>query len=168
MKRIKLTIDDQEFELDVDVKQLKKITDNLIVTRNGYEQSALGFYVSARDDVFESSNTTDGGYAVWEVGNYYSSRKLAEDCARADRLMRLLRRFSVEHRTSKLDSDHECWTIQYSRSQDSIIPHRVINRYAGAVLFDLEEHAAEAIRIYKNDLMWYFTKFKDTTQQLYI
>lgn len=165
MKRIKLTIDNQEFELDVDAKQVKKITDSLIITRNGYEQSNQGFYVSARGDVFEVANSED---AVWEVGNYYNSRKLAEDCARADRLMRLLRRFSVEHRTSKLDLDSECWTIQYLRSQDSIIPYRLINGCAGAVLFDSEEHAAEAIRRYKNDLMWYFKQFKDTTQQLYI
>lgn len=168
MKRIKLTIDNQEFELDVDEKQLKKITDNLIVSRNGYEQSAQGFYVSARDEVFEVPNTGDGGYALWEVGNYYSDRQLAENCARADRLMRLLRRFSVEHRTSKLDPDVRVWTISYIRSKNMIYPHKIANGYAGAVMFDTEEQAAEAIREYKNELMWYFNMFKDTTQKLYV
>ena len=168
MKRIKLTIDNQEFELDVDEKQLKNITDKLVVSRNGYEQSTQGFYVSAKDEVFEVPNTGDSGYALWEVGNYYSNRKFAEDCARADRLMRNLRRFSVEHRTKNIKQCSEKYLIQYDIRTGTIAPVDFEHGYAGAVLFDTKECCAEAIQEYYNTLVWYFEKFSDTTQKLYL
>lgn len=169
MKRIKLTIDNQEFELDVDEKQLKTITDKLTISRNGYERAMQGFYVSARDEVFEVVRCSDGSEGIlYEVGNYYSDRQLAEDCARADRLMRLLRRYSVEYRTKDLD-DRNCskWIIQYA-------PDKTFNafnascKYAGAVAFDSRDTCNAAIELFKTELTWYFTKFKDTTQKLYV
>lgn len=168
MKRIKLTIDNQEFEIDVDEKQLKKITDNLTVSRNGYEQAMQGFYVSARDEVFEVPNCGDSGYALWEVGNYYNDRQLAEDCARADRLMRNLRRFSVEHRTKDIKQCSKKYVIQYNTGTGIIAPSEFAHDYAGAVLFDTRGCCSDAIQEYYNTLVWYFEKFSDTTQKVYL
>lgn len=168
MKRIKLTVDNKEFELDVDEKQLKKITDNLIVSRNGYEQAQQGFYVSARDEVFEVHNCGDSGYALWEVGNYYNDRQLAEDCARADRLMRQLRRFSVEHRTKEVNQRSAKFMIRYDTLTGAIMPVDFAHGYAGTVVFDTKECCEAAIKEYYNTLLWYFEKFSDTTQKLYL
>jgi hypothetical protein len=164
-----LTIDNQEFELDVDEKQLKTITDKLAVSRNGYERAMQGFYVSARDEVFEVVRCNDGSEGtLYEVGNYYSDRQLAEDCAKADRLMRLLRRYSVEHRTKDLD-DRNCtkWIIQCAPNK-TLHAFNTSSKYAGAVAFDSCDTCEAAIKLFSTELAWYFTKFKDTTQKLYV
>ena len=75
---------------------------------------------------------------------------------------------SGSNRTEKLDPEDRAWTIAYIRSSGKIVPHYLVNSYAGAILFDTEEHAADAVRKYRTQLEWYFTKFCDTTQTLYI
>ncbi len=67
----------------------------------GYERAVPGekyFFADAFAEVNEyTDNNSTYESDLYITGNYSTDRKLAENNARADRLMRQLRRFAVEH-----------------------------------------------------------------------
>lgn len=107
------------------------------------------------------------------AANYYTDKTVAENNARADKLMRQLRRFAVEHRkkpidwTSPIANLHEKWEIMYSCPRDA--EHKLyvtslmnMTKGFGRVYFDEYSTALLAIDTFKDELLWYFTEYKDS------
>ena len=117
-------------------------------------------------DEVEADGEFDYGYEYYSAANYYSDYTVAENNARADKLMRQLRRFAVEHRKNEI-----CLSNLNKRAHYICYDH--INRclnIAGnntyqtyeTIYFDSEDNAQLAINTFHDELIWYFTEYKDS------
>ena len=100
-----LIIEGKEFPIEIQDSELQKLLTPQ--RKTGYErveEESDYYYVSASGFVEEISENCDGfDDDVYNIANYYSSDEVADNNARADELMRQLRRFTVEHRKEKLN-----------------------------------------------------------------
>lgn len=163
----KVIINNQEIEIEINEEQLEQLK---IKKKTGYErveQDEEYYYDNGTkdgDSYHEDFDCCDDRY--YESANYYNNKQLMLNNLRVDRLMRQLRRFAVENRKEKLD-----WN---SNSQEKIGIHMdydkkdiVINfswqcRQPGAIYFDSQAIANAAIVKFKDELIWYFTEYKDS------
>lgn len=158
--KAKLIVEGHEFDIDILDPKLQEL---IAPKKNtGYKQVEAGkiFYsVRADGTIFTPmSNGKDSNY--YDVANYYSDRSVAENNARADKLMRQLRRFAVEHRTN--DKIAERYYIYYLRDSNLLQLRRdTMNRFIGP-WFDNQHAGAQAIETYRDELIWYFTEYKDS------
>lgn len=164
--KAKLIIEDKEIEVEISEEEYKK----LHPSETGYERVSKSgdyFHESGKGDVeseIEDCYNIDNEY--YESANYYSDKAVAENNARADKLMRQLRRFSVEHREREVDFNStktEKHYIYYDCTHNEL--ETVFTFYAktfGTILFDSEETAQAAIDEFHDELIWYFTEYKDS------
>lgn len=164
--KAKLIIEDREIEIEISEEEYKKLQPS----ETGYERVPKRgdyFYESGKGDVgtdIEDCYDIDNEY--YESANYYSDKTVAENNARADKLMRQLRRFSVEHRGRGVDfnsTETKKHYIYYDCIRDEL--RTTYTFYAGVfgvIYFDSEETARAAIDEFYDELMWYFTEYKDS------
>ena len=164
--KAKLIIEDKEIEIEISEEEYKKLQPS----ETGYERvpkSSVYFYVSYNDKV---DATVEDCYDVdnecYESANYYSSETVAENNARADKLMRQLRRFAVEHRECGVnlnDTNTEKYYIYYDYVSNKFgVAFTFYARVFGVMYFDSEETANAAIDAFRDELIWYFTEYKDS------
>ena len=166
MKNAKLIIDGKEIEVQINEEDLKKITTTDKIT--GYERVNGGYYYYDNgytvDTILDTGNPTS--VDLYDVANYYSNVNIATNNARADKLMRQLRRFSVENRKADIDWNDETrykYRICYSYSdKEFFINFADYWRGFGQIYFDTEETARQAIETFKDELLWYFTEYRDS------
>lgn len=138
----------------------------------GYERLPKGkdYYI---DDVADS-----GGSAVlleedkdavdehnYETANYYSSKEVAENNLRADRLMRQLRRYAVERNEGEIDwgniNQSKFFIVYDFDSEEIFVSWVTCTRDFGQIYFTSEQIAEQAIEEFKDELLWYFTEYQD-------
>ena len=104
----KLIIDGKEFPIEIQDSELQKL---LASRKTGYErvdESQKYWYQASSGNVERKSNMRDNVDAMYySNANYYSDETIARNNARADNLMRQLRRFAVEHRNKKMNWANE-------------------------------------------------------------
>ena len=167
--KAKLIIEDKEIEIEISEEEYKKLQP-IEEKKTGYErvpESDIYYYANPKGDV---DTTVEDCYDVdnecYESANYYSSETVAENNARADKLMRQLRRFSVEHRGRGVNlnsTETAKHYIYYDCIRDEL--RTTYTFYAGVfgvIYFDSEETAQAAIDEFRDELMWYFTEYKDS------
>ena len=102
----------------------------------------------------------------YELANYYSSDIMAENNARADKLMRQLRRFSVQHREPGINFNNANTAKFYiicDYENDELRSNYIsFTKVFGAIYFDSREVANAAIDKFHDELIWYFTEYKDS------
>lgn len=163
----KLIVDGKEFDIEILDPKLQEI---IAPKKTGYERVNIGetFYsVRADGTVFEPVEnhgiTHDTYYAI---ANYYSSANVAEYNARADELMHQLRRFAVERRKNALDWENfnkVKWCIAYGCGTNELcLSESGLVKRHGVIYFDDPEDAKAAIETFRNELIWYFTEYKDS------
>ena len=164
--KAKLIIEDKEIEIEISEEEYKKLQPS----ETGYErvpESDIYFYANTKGDAetaCEDCYDVDDEY--YESANYYSDKTVAENNARADKLMRQLRRFAVEHRERGVNfnsTETEKHYIYYDCIHNEL--KTVFTFYAktfGTILFDSEETARAAIDEFREELIWYFTEYKDS------
>ena len=112
-------------------------------------------------DCFEVSNDT-AAYVNRLCGscNCYADADVAKKLIEGDRLLRKLRRFSNLNRKREIDlTSTGGYTITYNYIEKCLEWGVTGNWFAlGDVVFDSEETAQEAISIYGDELIWYFTE----------
>ena len=167
--KAKLIIENKEIEIEISEEEYKKLQPSE-EKKTGYErvpESDIYFYANTKgyvETACEDCYDVDDEY--YESANYYSDKTVAENNARADKLMRQLRRFSVEHRECGVDFNStktEKHYIYYDCIHDEL--KTVFTFYAktfGTILFDSEETAQAAIDEFHDELIWYFTEYKDS------
>ena len=137
-------------------------------SRTGYERVEVEetYYLVEVDD--EITNMKHNGQLdrdCYDVGNYYSNKTIAENNARADRLLRHLRQWQAQNDEpiSVEDWNNECkkkWFIIYSySSEDMYAEYYYIMRLPNTIYFATKEKAEEAIEVFKDELIWYFTEY---------
>ena len=164
----KLIVEGKEFPIEIQDPELQKLLAPQKET--GYERVELDerFYsVRADNSIFAP---IDGRFlehdAYYDTANYYSSQTVAENNARADELMRQLRRFAVEHRKSEIDwsdaAQRKYYIYYVFRDNKLDISYVILSRDFGSIYFDAEEAAEAALSTFKDELTWYFTEYKDS------
>lgn len=166
--KAKLLIDNKEFAVEISDEELEKLK-NKAVKKTGYERVVYNErYYSYRGlcvtSFIEGQNSKDDN--LYDSGEYYSDITVAENNLRADMLMRRLRRFAVEHREESLSWENETQTkyfICYDYDSKYLdIDIRRLQCDFGVIYFDSRATAQLAIETFYNELIWYFTEYKDS------
>ena len=167
--KAKLIIEGKEIEIEISEEECKKIQ-LLEEKKTGYERvSESDIYYYAHSGGYVET-TCEACYDIddecYESANYYSDKTVAENNTRADKLMRQLRRFSVEHRECEVnfnDTNAEKHYIYYDYKSDELgVSFVRRTRDFGVIYFDSEETANAAIDEFHDELIWYFTEYKDS------
>lgn len=102
----------------------------------------------------------------YESANYYSSDIIAENNARADKLMRQLRRFAVQHREPGINFNNantaKFYIICDYENDELRANYTSYAKVFGAIYFDSKEVANAAIDKFHDELIWYFNEYKDS------
>lgn len=169
--KAKLIIEDKEIEVEISEEEYKKLQPSE-EKKTGYERvlsysdkpyyciEGVGNILALTDTEHETDNL------LYETANYYSSKEVAENNARADQLMRQLRRFAVEHRKCGVnlnDTNTEKYYICYDYENNELeATFTFVGRVFGIIYFDSEEAVNTAIAEFRDELIWYFTEYKDS------
>lgn len=163
----KLIIDGREFEVEISEESAKKLEER--PKKTGYERVKYDqvFYYDACDGESGSDYDQEGDGAIdkmYDAANYYSDETVAKNNVRADKLMRQLRRFAVEHRKAEIDCLNDCWCeIYYDyRAERLIVEDMSVCKFFGVICFDSATVAQLAIDTFRDELIWYFTEYKDS------
>ena len=167
--KAKLIIEGKEIEVEISEEECKKLQSEE-EKKTGYErvpESDVYFYAHSGGYVGTASEdycNIDNEY--YELANYYSDKTVAENNTRADKLMRQLRRFAVEHRECGVnlnDINTKKFCIYYDYRNNKLEPDFLFSEKAfGVIYFDSEETANAAIDKFHDELIWYFTEYKDS------
>ena len=167
--KAKLIVEGKEFHIEIQDPELQKLLTPR--KKTGYErvddeqiywvQNMIGGICWANESICFTGNNE-----YYNSANYYSDDTIAKNNARADNLMRQLRRFAVEHREQEIDWNSKAqnkFSILYDYSDNEIAVERdIYGRYHGIVYFDSIEIARLAIETFHDELVWYFTEYKDS------
>ena len=167
--KAKLIIEDKEIEVEISEEEYKKIQLSE-EKKTGYErvaESDIYFYANSRGYVetdSENCYSIDGDH--YKSANYYSDKTVAKNNARADKLMRQLRRFSVEHREDGVnlnDVNTRQYCIYYDYGNNTLgTAFTLCAKTFGVICFDSDETTLAAINAFHDELIWYFTEYKDS------
>ena len=167
--KAKLIIEGKEIEVEISEEEYKKLQPSE-EKKTGYERVSEGDYFyyescrgNAESSIDEYCYIDDEYYAS---AYYYSSKTVAENNARADKLMRQLRRFSVEHRehgvnlnNANTEKHYICYDYESNELEST---YTFVARVFGVICFDSDETANAAIDEFHDELIWYFTEYKDS------
>ena len=167
--KAKLIIEGKEIEIEISEEEYKKLQ-SPEEKKTGYErvpESDVYFYTYPSGCVETTCETCyDIDDECYESANYYSDKTVAENNTRADKLMRQLRRFSVEHRERGVnlnDMDTKKHCIYYDYGNNTLgTAFTLCAKTFGTIFFDSEETAQAAIDKFRNELIWYFTEYRDS------
>lgn len=164
----KLIVEGKEFPIEIQDPELQKLL--APPKKTGYERVELDntYYYddcngSVCNEIEEQHNCDNISY---DGANYYSDKTIAENNARADKLMRQLRRFAVEHRKNELDwSNTACFKyfIYYDYTKQKLkTACKSRDRQSFNIYFDSDVVANAAIEAFYDELVWYFSEYKDS------
>ena len=162
----KLIVEGKEFDIQIMDPELQKLIKP--PKKNGYERAHHDRYWfdnldGSVDNELDDATSVDD--EMYEYANYYSDKTVAENNARADTLMRKLRRFAVEHREKEFDwntSEYKWYIGYYYRSNELSVYNCCTAKSAGVIYFDSKATAELAITTFRDELTWLFTEYKDS------
>lgn len=165
----KLIFDGEELktQIEIDEADLKAMWNKEKTRYERVGDSEIYYWVD-NDGLVGSSykqNLPDDDFR-YDTANYYSSKDIAENNARADQLMRQLRRFAVENREKEMDwnnSNQRKYFITYDNPDCVLnVASYCVIRELNVIYFDSKELAERAIEEFNDELIWYFTEYKDS------
>lgn len=172
----KLTINGKEFEVEIDNTTLDAITRK---RRTGYERVGRDEIYYFSDTMTENMDGIDADCdehgrmdaAMYENADYYSDESIASNNARADTLMRRLRRFAAENGGIPNcdhwdDAAQKKYIIGYDHGNEILECHeRAVCQNYSPVYFLSKEACQNAIDLFHDDLLWYFTEYQPMLYQ---
>lgn len=166
--QVELKVNGKTVHAEMTEEQLKELGVIKERSRTGYERVKKGemYYVVDTEYNSMSKNTEfddQRDEQCYNTGNYYSDKTIAENNARADRLQRCLRQWQAQNDEpiSVEDWNNESkkkWFIIYS-SEEMYAEYYYIMRLPNTIYFATKEKAEEAIEVFKDELLWYFTEY---------
>lgn len=165
--KAKLIVEGREFPIEIQDPELQKL---LTPQKTGYERvdKLNTYYYQGYNGNTEFEYDERDVYDVthYNNANYYSNKTVAENNIRADKLLRQLRRFAVEHREKTINWDNKKqnkYSIFYDcNNHEVMVGTDIFLRYHGTIYFDSGEAAQLAIDTFHDELIWYFTEYKDS------
>ena len=153
-------------QAEISEEQLKEL--GLIEEQpTGYERVKKGdvyyFNITRSETVAEVECNRRIDEGRYDTGNYYSDKTIAENNARADRLLCQLRQWQAlnDRAINWKNKDIRKYTIRYDYAMNmfNVIPN-VCERCLNDVYFTTRETAQRAINVFKAELEWYFTQYQ--------
>ena len=164
-----LIIEGKEIEIEISEEEYKKLQSSE-EKKTGYErvpENSGFYYESGRGNVESSVDEycwVDNEY--YESANYYSSDTIAENNARADKLVRQLRRFAAQRREPGINFNNATAAKYYIicdyENDELRATYTSYAKVFGAIYFDSREVANAAIDKFHDELIWYFNEYKDS------
>lgn len=153
------------------VEQLKKLGLIEDKPKTGYERVKKGemYYVIDTEynsmlKITEFNDKEDE--QCYNTGNYYNDKIIAENNARADRLLRQLRQWQAANDKSISEKDwndesKKKWFVAYSYGAEKLYAdYYYIMRLPNTIHFATKEKAEEAIEVFRDELIWYFVEYQ--------
>ncbi len=165
----KLIVEGKEFDIEILDTELQELVSKS-KNKTGYERVGNGerfFFDTHFGPCLEGADTGKRvDETMYDIGNYYSDKTIAENNIRADKLMRQLRRFAVEHRKNEFDwnnEEQEKWSIFYDANVKRLQAwDSYTSREFNSIYFDSIETVDLVINMFGDELLWYFTEYKDS------
>lgn len=165
--KAKLIVEGKEFDIEINDPELQKLVTP--PKNTGYERVEDGHtysFVNTYGEIRTLDHEGPDDDLCYESANYYSDRTVAENNARADKLMRQLRRYAVFHRDNDVDwynINQTKYFIYYDYNGDALtIGTIATSRRIFGIYFSSRSDAQAVIDIYHDELIWYCTEYKDS------
>ena len=166
--KVELKVNDKSVQVEMTEEQAKILGLVEERSRTGYERVDEDDSYFVDDTINDGHEVIGGGGTLvndlyYNNGNYYNDKTIAENNARADRLLRCLRQWQAQNDEpiSVEDWNNESkkkWFIIYS-SGEMYAEYYYIMRLPNTIYFTTKEKAEEAIEVFKDELIWYFTEY---------
>ena len=164
-------ITEEQLKETVLFEQLKKLGLIEDKPKTGYERreecnNKKYYFVNTIDLVIENENTVLFDQNRYDVGNYYSDKTIAENNARADRLLRCLRQWQAQNDKVISVSDWKNegiikYFIAYNyRSSLFEIGRCSRRREPNIIYFTTKDKVSKAVKNFRDELEWYFTEYQ--------
>lgn len=164
---VKVTYKGREVSVEIPDAKLEELIAEK--KRTGYERAKSGdafWWVTGSNDIFSAHE--DGLLSqsnAYKIANYYSDYAIATANARADTLMRKLRRYAAEHGGIPSAEDWQSpysdkWCVASRMGNNPFADGWSSIRTAGVVYFLSREACEAAISEFRDDLLWYFTEYE--------
>ena len=166
--QVELKVNDKTVQVEISEKQLKEL--GLIEEQpTGYERVKKGdvyyFNITRSETVAEVECNRKIDEGRYDTGNYYSDKTIAENNARADRLLRCLRRWQAANDKAISISDWKNdnilkYYVDYDCFNDQpFVTYAIRYRCPNTIYFTSGEKAKEAAEVFRDELLWYFTEY---------
>lgn len=166
--KVELKVNDKSVQVEISEEQAKILGLAEDKPKTGYERVDEDESYFVDDTINDGHEVIGGGGTLvndlyYNNGNYYNDKTIAENNARADRLLRHLRQWQAQNDEpiSVEDWNNESkkkWFIIYS-SEEMYAEYYYIMRLPNTIYFATKEKAEEAIEVFKDELIWYFTEY---------
>jgi hypothetical protein len=167
--QVELKMNDKSIQAEISEEQLKELGLVEDKPKTGYERvdEDESYFV---DDTINDGHEVLGGRTLvnnlyYINGNYYNDKSIVENNARADRLLRRLRQWQAQNdevisKEDWEDQDLKKYSIIYDYSSNVFYAGRTWwMRGPNNIYFKSREKAEEAIEVFKDELLWYFTEY---------
>lgn len=166
--KVELKANGKTVQAEISEEQLKELGLIEERSRTGYERVKKGdvYYVidteyNSMSKITEFNDQEDE--QIYNAGNYFNDKVIAENNARADKLLRCLRQWqALNDRVINWKNKDICkYTIRYDYAMNmfNVIPN-FCERCLNDVYFTTRETAQRAINVFKVELEWYFTQYQ--------
>lgn len=134
--------------------------------KTGWERAEIGerYFINAirvAQEERETGSSTDDTY--YKYASYFANETLIKNILTAQLLQRKLWRRNAElcEKVDWRNPETKKYYIIYDYEDDELgVDFCIFGRGLEEIYFDTEEHAEQAIKEFKDELIWYFTKFK--------
>ena len=177
--QVELKVNDKSVQAEISEEQLKKmgLFEQLKELGLVEDKPKTGYERVKKDSIYFFKNSAGGIQGVtddkcvldqeyYDSGNYYSSKLIAENNARADRLLRQLRQWQALNDKSISEKDwndesKKKWFVAYSYGAEKLYAdYYYIMRLPNTIHFATKEKAEEAIEVFRDELIWYFVEYQ--------
>lgn len=167
-KSVQAEIPEEQLKETVLFEQLKKLGLIEDKPKTGYERVekySVYFFNSGggTHEVIDNKDKIDK--ANYDSGNYYSDCEIAKNNIRADKLLRQLRQWQAQNdevisKEDWEDNDKDKWCIMYGYGAEELYVNGFYSvRLHNVIYFTTKEKTKEAIEVFKDELLWYFTEY---------
>ena len=178
--QVELKVNDKSVQAEISEEQLKKmgLFEQLKELGLVEERSRTGYERVKKDKTYYVIDTEYNSMSkitefndqedeqCYNAGNYFNDKIIAENNARADKLLRCLRQWQAQNdkpismsdwkndNISKYYVDYDCFHELF------FVTYAVRRRSLNNIYFTSDEKAKEAIEVFRDELLWYFTEYQ--------
>lgn len=168
--KVELKANGKSVQAEISEEQLKKLGLIEDKPRAGYERVEKGemyYLVDIYNNIMRVTEDNDqGDEQCYNTGNYYSDKTIAENNARADRLLRQLKQWQAQNDKAISISDWKNegiikYFIAYNyRSSLFEIGRCSRRREPNIIYFTTKDKVSKAVKNFRDELEWYFTEYQ--------